>query len=117
MPKKEPVQSVNQTMSIMMDLRETINNVSDVDDAESDLFGNVPMSKSVMNFPGSGSGSKKAIPLEDSLGFPATAPSRSSKSKIIGFINPPTLAPISPESSTSSTTGLISDEITVLSPS
>ena len=117
MPKKDPVQNVNQTVSITMDLQETANNVSGVDDAESDLFGNVLMLKNVTSSLGSNSGFKKAIPSADSHSFLDTAHSKSSKSKMIGLINfqPTTL--ISPKSNTSFMMVPISDETTALSPS
>jgi len=117
MPKKDLVQNVNQVMSITMDLRETINSVSGAGDAETALSGNAGMSKSVTNFLGSSFGFKKAIRSEGSRSFPATASSKSSKSKIIGFTDRLRPATISPKSSTSSTTALILERVTALFPS
>ena len=87
MPKKEPVQIVNQATSSMTDLRPTTNNVSNVEDAKNDSFGNVLMSKNVTSFLGSNFGFKKAIPSADSQSFPDTAPSKSSTLKMIGLGN------------------------------
>ena len=117
MPKKEPVPIVNQTTSSMMDLRPTTNNVSDVEDAKNDSFGNALMSKNVTSFLGSNSGFKKAIPSADFHSFLDTAHSKSSKSKIIGLNNFHSATRISPTSNMSSMTALISDETTALSPS
>ena len=117
MPKKEPVQIVDQAPSSLMDLQPITNDVSGVGNAKSDSFGNVLMSKNGTNFLGSNSGFKKAIQSADSPSFPAIAPLNSSKSKIIGLSNFQSATRISPESNTSSMTVLISDETTALSPS
>ncbi len=115
MPKKEHAQVVNQTMSSATALQQIINNVFSVDDAKSDLSGNVLMSKNVMSFPGSNSGFKKAIRSGDSQSSQDTAHSKSSKSKIIGLSNPQSIMRTSLKSNTSSTMALISDETTALS--
>lgn len=117
MPKKEPVPIVNQAMLSMMDLRQITNNVSDVDYVESDLFGNVLMSKNATNSLGSNSGFRKVIPSEDSLSSPATVISKSNKSKIIGLVSFLNATLISPKSNTSFVTALISGETTALFPS
>jgi len=117
MPKKEPAQNVNQMMLDLTDLPQITNNVSGVGDAETALFGNAWMSKSAMNSHGSNSGSGKAIRSADSPGFPATAISKSNKSKIIGLRNAQSATRISPRFDTSSMMGLISEEITASSPS
>ena len=115
MPKKEPVQNVNQAMSNVTDLPQTINNVSGVGDVETDLSGDALMSKSAMNSPGSSSGFRKATPCADSPSFPATAISKSNKSKIAGSISLPGALLTCRQSNTSFRTGLISEEITALS--
>ena len=115
MPKKEPVQIVNQITSSMTALQQIINNVFGVDNAESDLSGNVLMSKNVTNFLGSNSGFKKAIQSGDSQSSRDTAHSKSNKSKIIGLSNSQSIIRTSLRSNMSSTTALISDETTALS--
>jgi hypothetical protein len=60
-----------------------------------------------MNFPGSNSGSKKAIPSGDSQSFPDTAHPKSNALKIIGSISAQNTKPISPASNTFSVTALI----------
>ena len=114
MPKKEPAQIVNQTTSSMTALQQIINTVFGVDNAESDLSGNVLMSKNVTNFLGSNSGFKKAIRSADSRSSQDTAHSKSRKSKIIGLINFRSTTATSPKSNMSSMTALISDETTAL---
>ena len=117
MPKKEPVQIVNQVPSNMTDSQPITNDVSGVGNVKSDSFGNVLMSKNVMSFLGSNSGFKKAIPSVGSHSFRDTAPSKLSKSKIIGLSNFQSTTRIWPKSNMSSMTALISDETTALSPS
>ena len=117
MPKKEHVQIVNQVTSSMMDLQPITNDVFDAGNVKNDSFGNVLMSKNGTNFLGSNSGFKKAIQSAGSLNFPATAHSKLSESKIIGLNNYQSTIGISLKSNTSSTTALISDETTALSPS
>lgn len=117
MPKKEHAQIVNQTTSSTTDLRQIINGVFDAEHVENDLFGNVLMSKSVMNFLGSNSGFKKAIQSAGFLNFQDTANPKLNKSKTIGLTKPQAEQQISQRSNTSSTTVLISDKITALSPS
>ena len=117
MPKKERAQIVNQAMSSATALQQVINNVFSVDDAESDLSGNVLMSKNVTNFLGSNSGFKKVIPSGDSQSSRDTAHPKSSKSKIIGLSNPQSTIWTSLKSNMSSTMVLILDETTALSQS
>ena len=117
MPKKEPVQIVDQVTSSMTDLRPITNDVFDVVDAKSDSFGSVLMLKSVTSFLGSNLGSKKVILSEGLLNSPVTVLPRSNKSKIIGFINRPNKRPISLPCDTSFMTALTLAETTALSPS
>jgi hypothetical protein len=115
MPKKEPVPIVNQTTSSATALQQITNSVFGAGDVESDLSGNVLMSKNATNFPGSNSGFKKAIRSGDSQSFQDTAHSKSSKSKMIGLSNLRSATQISREFNTSSMTALISEETIALS--
>ena len=115
MPKKDHALIVNQTTSSTTALQQIINNVFGVDDAESDLSGNVLMSKNVTNFLGLNSGFKKAIRSGDSQNSLDTAHPKSSKSKIIGLTNFRNATATSLKSNMSSMTALISDETTALS--
>ena len=100
MPKKEHAQTVNQTISNVMDSRPIISNVSDAGAAKSDSFGNVLTSENETNFPGSSSGSKKAILSADLHSFPDTANPKSNESKMTGFVKSQNTALISQRSAT-----------------
>ena len=117
MPKKEPVQIVDQVTSSMTDLRPITNGVFDVVDAKSDSFGSVLMLKSVTSFLGLNSGSKKVTLSGDLPNSLATALPRSNKSRIIGFIDYLNKTPISLLCSMSFMTALTLAETTALSPS
>lgn len=117
MPKKEPVQIVNQATSSVMDLRQITNNVSGAGNAGSDLSGNVLMLKNVTSLPGFNFGFKKAIRSGDFLSFPDTAHLKLNKSKIIGSINLQSAILTLPQSNMPFTTVLISEKVTALSPS
>lgn len=115
MPKKEPAQSANHAISNMTDLPRITNSVFDADSAKKDSYGNVLMLKNATNFLGSNYGSKKAIPSGDSRSFPDTAHSRSSESKIIGWVNTQHIPPTFQKYSTFFTMAPISEGTTVSS--
>lgn len=114
MTKKELAQDVSQTTLPVTDGLAIVNNASAAGNVANDLFGNAPMSKNKTNSLGSNHGSRKAIPLDDSLSFLATAHSKSNKSKTIGSTNNPSKTLTSPMFYTSFTMAPTLDELTAL---
>lgn len=114
MTKKEPVQNVSQATLSVTDGLAIISNVSAATNVANDSFGNVLMSKNKTNSLGSNYGSKKAIPLEDSLSFLAIAFLKSNKSKIIGSTNSQSKTLTSPRFYTSFMTAPTLDKLTAL---
>ena len=117
MPKKEPALIVRQATLSVMVLQHFVNNVFNVATATESSFGNDRMLRNAMSFPGLNFGSKKATPFEDFQNFPDTAPSKSNKLKIIGFLKLQNPIPIFQRSNTLFTTAPISGKTTALSPS
>lgn len=114
MSKKEPALTAKQVTSNVTASRCFINNVSDAGNATNGSPGNVRMSKNATGFLGSSFGSTKAIRFEDFLGFPATAPLRSSRSKITGSLKPQKQPPIFQRSNTPFMTAPTSEKTTAL---
>lgn len=116
MPKKDPAPIAKKVTSNVTALQPFINNAFVAGNATNGLSGDVRMSKNVTSFPGFNFGSKKATRSGGFQNFPATAPSKLSKSKIIGFLKFQNQSAMLQKSNTLFMTALILEKTTVSSP-